>query len=348
MFEYVWWEFRLEIEKIVADAQGDWNSFKKEMQRKYKLGDGLLTIDQLHNINRNDFTTIGVFATAFEKMAERVPGLSEEMQCVIFLGKISGYETMELTRGGASGRKTSWETIKRNLASRDLDQVFRHQVKMERKKRKEIGVIQGADSALGGVLSSMETQLKELKDKVESGKVMAVGQTSNKMREGQQRLRQVTKDFDGMPVYKKEDTFRMFLREFEEYAFRREWDTQLMLLKVTGLGECNKEMDEIVSDCLGWMTFKAEMWAKYGDLTKDEIEDDIIFDGTNLEDFEDSIDLFAEKRRWGENKKLEQLMTRIAPRESEVVRKVRGRMKETRHLLNKGMIRQGLKMEVAQ
>ncbi|GBG84694.1 hypothetical protein CBR_g39070 [Chara braunii] len=115
-------------------------------------------------------------------MAERVPRLSEEMQCIIFSGKFLGYEAMVLTRGGAPGRKTSWEMIKRNLASGDLDEVFHHQVKMDRKKRKEVSAIQGADLALGGVLSSVVFQLKEMKEQMAPGKVMAVGQVTNKRR----------------------------------------------------------------------------------------------------------------------------------------------------------------------
>ncbi|GBG88413.1 hypothetical protein CBR_g47112 [Chara braunii] len=121
----------------------------------------------------------------------------------------------------------------------------------------------------------------------------------------------------------RQDNLRVFLREFEEYAFRREWDTQTMLQQVAGLGECNEATYEIASDCLGWLDFKADMWAKYGDFTRDEIGDDIIFDSTNLEDFEDSINLCSEKRRWGERKKMKQVLRRIALREYEAVKKVR-------------------------
>ncbi|GBG73220.1 hypothetical protein CBR_g12937 [Chara braunii] len=83
----------------------------------------------------------------------------------------------------------------------------------------------------------------------------------------------------------------------------------------TGIRECGETMEEMATDCLGWMTFKAEIWAKYEDLRRDEIEDDIIFDETNLEDFKESIDLYAEKRQWEEEEKLEHMMKKVAPRE---------------------------------
>ncbi|GBG63009.1 hypothetical protein CBR_g34709 [Chara braunii] len=142
-------------------------------------------------------------------------------------------------------------------------------------------------------------------------------------REGRKKMQLVMKDSKGMSVYKEEDNLRIFLREFEEHAFRREWSTRTMLEQVAGLGECNEVIDEVALECLGWLDFKAGMWAKYGDLARDEIEDDISFDDTNLEDFEDSINLCSEKRRWGERKMMEQVMRRIAPREYEAVKRIK-------------------------
>ncbi|GBG71895.1 hypothetical protein CBR_g10831 [Chara braunii] len=127
-------------------------------------------------------------------------------------------------------------------------------------------------------------------------------------RERRQGLRRVTIDADGMPIYKKGDNLRLFLKEFEDHAFRREWDTPTMLSKVNGVGECQLKIEEITTDCLGWMTFKTEMWAEYGDLRRDGIENDIIFDGTNVKNFEDNIALCAEKKGWKEEEKLEQLL----------------------------------------
>ncbi|GBG80735.1 hypothetical protein CBR_g31290 [Chara braunii] len=71
------------------------------------------------------------------------------------------------------------------------------------------------------------------------------------------------------------------------------------------------------------MTFKTEMWAEYGDLRRNEIEEDIIFDETNVEDFEESIALCAEKKWWKEEEKLEQVMTRVDSREYENMKKIK-------------------------
>ncbi|GBG87063.1 hypothetical protein CBR_g44519 [Chara braunii] len=70
------------------------------------------------------------------------------------------------------------------------------------------------------------------------------------------------------------------------------------------------------------MTFKTEMWDEYGDLRRDEIENDIIFDETNVGDFEDNIALCVEKKGWKEEEKLKQVMARVDPREYESMSKI--------------------------
>ncbi|GBG71619.1 hypothetical protein CBR_g9035 [Chara braunii] len=77
---YIWWETRPEVMKVAAGAGGGWAKFKAEMQRRFKLGDGLLTKIDLEMLQRDEFSTVGAFATAFEKMAKKVPGLAEEEQ----------------------------------------------------------------------------------------------------------------------------------------------------------------------------------------------------------------------------------------------------------------------------
>ncbi|GBG76670.1 hypothetical protein CBR_g22887 [Chara braunii] len=66
------------------------------------------------------------------------------------------------------------------------------------------------------------------------------------------------------------------------------------------------------------------MWAEYGDLRRDEIEEDNIFDETNVEDFEESIALCAEKKGWKEKEKMEQVMARVDPREYGSMKKIKG------------------------
>ncbi|GBG79658.1 hypothetical protein CBR_g29806 [Chara braunii] len=109
---YIWWEIRPEIMKVVAGAGGDWAKFKAEMQRRFKLGYGLLTKTDLEMIQRDESSTVGAFATAFEKMAKKVPGLAEEEQCGTFLGHFKNWETSSLTKKAAPGKKLTWAAIK--------------------------------------------------------------------------------------------------------------------------------------------------------------------------------------------------------------------------------------------
>ncbi|GBG83791.1 hypothetical protein CBR_g37591 [Chara braunii] len=161
-------------------------------------------------------------------------------------------------------------------------------------------------------------------DKREREKGGMVGHTRSIPGE-EERLRHpmVTRDSAGMPVYKKGDSLRQFLREYENHVFIREWDVPTMMKNVVGVGECRKAMKEMAMRVFGWPSFKVAMWAKYADLRRDEIEDNITFDEINLEDFEDSIGLCAEKNRWDDEEKMEQAAIRVIPRECETVRKIR-------------------------
>ncbi|GBG82734.1 hypothetical protein CBR_g36263 [Chara braunii] len=134
--KYVWWEMRPEVMRVVSEANDNWANFKVEMQRRYQLGDGLLTVEDLERLERLDFTIIGAFATAFEKMARKVPGLAEETQCAIFLSSFTECEGVSLTRKGGVGRKLTRKTIKQSLADGELDQVYQFQKKQQRQKRK--------------------------------------------------------------------------------------------------------------------------------------------------------------------------------------------------------------------
>ncbi|GBG80559.1 hypothetical protein CBR_g31019 [Chara braunii] len=143
--KYVWWEMRPEVMRVATEAAENWGNFKAEMQRRYQLGDDLLTTEDLKRLERSDFTTVGAFATAFEKMARKVPGLAEESQCAIFLSNLTECESVSLTRRGAIGRKLTWETVKQSLADGELDQVYEFQMKQQRHKRKARVVTEGAE-----------------------------------------------------------------------------------------------------------------------------------------------------------------------------------------------------------
>ncbi|GBG89335.1 hypothetical protein CBR_g49045 [Chara braunii] len=143
--KYVWWVMRPKVMRVAAEAASNWGNFKAEMERRYQLGDGLLTTEDLERLERSDFMTVGAFATAFEKMARKVPGLAEESQCAILLSNFTECESVSLTRRGAIGRKLTWETVKQSLADGELDQVYQFQMKQQWQKRKTRVVIEGAD-----------------------------------------------------------------------------------------------------------------------------------------------------------------------------------------------------------
>ncbi|GBG61946.1 hypothetical protein CBR_g26109 [Chara braunii] len=408
LFEYVWWECTSDVEEVVKKSNNDWAEFKRGMQKTFKLGDGMLTIDHLYNMNRDDFTTIRAFANTFEKTAERVPRLSEEMQCVIFLGKFSGYEAMELTRGGAAGRKTTWDTIKRNIAAGNMDQVFHHQIKVERKKRKAVGTLQGTDSILRGMLSNMTNEIKELRERVTSSKVLTVTQPSGKRRKeggdgeeeakegepegmskltknqrkakniaiggqgsgkgqvtqqaivqyghepststaqygvtlrkeeamaqrgaeagpsgptlrkgGQRREQRISRNLEELPIYRAGDSLRVFLQDLEEYAFRREWGDREKNASVRGAGMYKRRIEGAVAGCTRWRICKVTLWRDMGEFPGDDVEDDLRFDGTNLEDFVESLQMTAERGEWREEEKRKQLITKSDKGEKEEVR----------------------------
>ncbi|GBG83361.1 hypothetical protein CBR_g37075 [Chara braunii] len=111
------------------------------MQRRFKLGDGLLTKEDLEMLRRDEFSTVGPFATAFEKMAKKVPGLAEEEQCATFLGHFKNWEASSLTKKAAPGKKLTWGAIKEGVLEGELDQVDIFQMKQARKKRKTLDTI---------------------------------------------------------------------------------------------------------------------------------------------------------------------------------------------------------------
>ncbi|GBG76692.1 hypothetical protein CBR_g22910 [Chara braunii] len=88
-------------------------------------------------MNKEDFTTIGTFVQKFKKRARKVHGISEEAQCVIFLGLLTASEAIELTRHGGGSTKLTWTTIDRGVEVGCLDQVEQRQVRLQRQKRKE-------------------------------------------------------------------------------------------------------------------------------------------------------------------------------------------------------------------
>ncbi|GBG90042.1 hypothetical protein CBR_g50135 [Chara braunii] len=137
VLRYVLHSHHQEVGKVVDAANGSWARFRDMMQRKYRLGDGLLTMADLEAINKDDFSTIGAFVHEFKRKAQKVHGISEETQCAIFLGLLTGSEASELTGHGGGNEKLTWATIDKAVEEGSLDQVEQHQVRLQRRKRKE-------------------------------------------------------------------------------------------------------------------------------------------------------------------------------------------------------------------
>ncbi|GBG90741.1 hypothetical protein CBR_g51248, partial [Chara braunii] len=98
VLRYVLHSHHREVTKVVDAASGIWAKFGDLMRRKYRLGDGLLTMADFEAMNKEDFSTIGAFVHEFKKKARKVHGISEEAQCATFLGLLTGSEATELTK----------------------------------------------------------------------------------------------------------------------------------------------------------------------------------------------------------------------------------------------------------
>ncbi|GBG71091.1 hypothetical protein CBR_g8390 [Chara braunii] len=137
VLRYVLHSHHREVTKVVDAAGGSWTKFGDLMRRKYRLGDGLLTMADLEAMNKEDFSTIGAFVHEFKKKARKVHGISEEAQCATFLGLLTGSEATELTKYGKGSERLTWATIDKGVEEGRLDQVEQHQMRLQRRKRKK-------------------------------------------------------------------------------------------------------------------------------------------------------------------------------------------------------------------
>ncbi|GBG76534.1 hypothetical protein CBR_g22282 [Chara braunii] len=137
IMRYVLHSHHQEVGRVVDAANGSWARFRDMMLRKYRLGDGLLTMADLEAMNKDDFSTIGAFVHEFKKKARKVHGISEEAQCATFLGLLTGSEAAELTKHGEGSEKLTWTTIDKGVEEGSSDQVEQHQMRLQRRKRKE-------------------------------------------------------------------------------------------------------------------------------------------------------------------------------------------------------------------
>ncbi|GBG87441.1 hypothetical protein CBR_g45499 [Chara braunii] len=137
VLRYVLHRHHREVTKVVDAAGGSWTKFGDLMRRKYRLGDDLLTMADLEAMNKEYFFTIEAFVHEFKKRARKVHGISEEAQCATFLGLLTGSEATELTKYGEGSERLTWATIDKGVEEGSLDQVEQHQMRLQRRKRKE-------------------------------------------------------------------------------------------------------------------------------------------------------------------------------------------------------------------
>ncbi|GBG73087.1 hypothetical protein CBR_g12803 [Chara braunii] len=137
VLRYILHSHHREVSKVMDAANGSWTKFGDLKRRKYRLGDGLLTMTNLEPMNKEDFSTIGAFVHEFKKKARKVHGISEEAQCATFLGLLTSSEAAELTKHGEGSEKLTWATIDKGVEEGSLDQVEQHQMRLQRRKRKE-------------------------------------------------------------------------------------------------------------------------------------------------------------------------------------------------------------------
>ncbi|GBG44480.1 hypothetical protein CBR_g89011, partial [Chara braunii] len=137
VLRYVLHSHYREVTKVVDAAGGSWTKFGDLMRRKYRLGDDLLTMADLEAMNKEDFFTIGAFVHEFKKKARKVHEIYEEAQCATFLGLLTGSEATKLTKYGEGSERLTWATIDKGVEEGSLDQVEQHQMRLQRRKRKE-------------------------------------------------------------------------------------------------------------------------------------------------------------------------------------------------------------------
>ncbi|GBG64794.1 hypothetical protein CBR_g46750 [Chara braunii] len=180
ILQYVLHSYHQEVKKVIDAAQGGWERFKEGMQRKYRLGDGLLTTADLEAMKKEDFTTIGAFVQEFKKKARKVHGISEESQCAIFLGLLTASEAVELTRHGGGSTKLTWATIDRGVEVGCLDQVEQRQVHLQRQKRKERDATASGTPGVTRIVTDVLAQLGYATEPVVQRRVVTTGRVKKK------------------------------------------------------------------------------------------------------------------------------------------------------------------------
>ncbi|GBG66757.1 hypothetical protein CBR_g68743 [Chara braunii] len=182
ILQYVLHNYLQEVKKVIDAVQGSFERFKEGMQRKYRLGDGLLTTADLEAMNKKDCMTIGAFVQEFNKRARKVHGISEEAQCAIFLGLLTASEVVALTRHGGGSTKLIWATIDKGVEVGCLDQVEQRQVRLQRQKRKERDATASGTPGVKRIVTDVLAQLGYATEPMVQRRVVTAVQVKGKER----------------------------------------------------------------------------------------------------------------------------------------------------------------------
>ncbi|GBG63218.1 hypothetical protein CBR_g36986 [Chara braunii] len=87
-------------------------------------------------------------------------------------------------------------------------------------------------------------------------------------------------------------------------------------------GMYKRRIEGVVAGCTRWRVCKVRLWRDMGKFPRDDVEDDLRFDGTNLEDFVESLQLAAKRGEWSEEEKRKQSIARSDKDEKEEVREI--------------------------
>ncbi|GBG87274.1 hypothetical protein CBR_g45334 [Chara braunii] len=96
----------------------------------------------------------------------------------------------------------------------------------------------------------------------------------------------------------------------------------MKLSKVTRVGGYKKKTEEVGAGCLRWKTCVVRLWQLIENFPRDEIEDDLTFDGTNLDDFVDNLQLSAEEGGGNDEEKKKRLVERTEKSQNEDVKRI--------------------------
>ncbi|GBG91445.1 hypothetical protein CBR_g52400 [Chara braunii] len=110
------------------------------------------------------------------KSLRKRQGISEEAQCAILLGLLTASEASELTSHGGGSATLTCTTIDKGVEDGSLDQVEQHQMRLQRRKRKERDATASGTPGVKRIVTDVLAELGYDKDAEVQKKVVTVVQ----------------------------------------------------------------------------------------------------------------------------------------------------------------------------